>query len=169
MSGGHLCPDMLNKHKKGLNMKNNKIAKSDGRFTKKIHMRITLEDLQGMFLDIAQNFADESLDFMRKDSSSFYANRPEAFKEDFLALFDEFTQWKQEIKNGRILRILEYLGAYDGNKIDKGRLLTALRVLCFIGHFSDDRNGSILSFKGGRLMIPYDDVAHLERFVRTAV
>lgn len=139
-------------------MKNKQVAKG-----------ITPEQLQGMFLDIAQNFADESLDFMRKDSSSFYANRPEAFKEDFLALFDEFTQWKQEIKNGRILRILEYLGAYDGSKIDKGRLLTALRVLCFIGHFSDDRNGSILSFKGGRLMIPYDDVAHLERFVRTAV
>lgn len=67
------------------------------------------------------------------------------------------------------MRILEYVGAYDGNKIDKGRLLTALRVICFIGHFSDDRNGFIMSFKGGRLMMPYDDVARLERFVRTAV
>ena len=70
---------------------------------------------------------------------------------------------------GYLLRILEYIGAYDGSKIDKDRLLTALRVLCFIGYFSDDRNGSILSFKGGALMIPYDDVVRLERFVRTAV
>ena len=143
--------------------------KNNGLNTKKSRRRFSLEELQGMFLDIAQNYADESLDFMRRDSSGYYAERPEAFKEDFLGLFDEFTQWKREIKDGYILRILEYVGAYDGNKIDKGRLLTALRVICFIGHFSDDRNGSILSFKGGHLMMPYDDVARLERFVRTAV
>ena len=46
MSGGHLCPDMLNKHEKGLNMKNKQVVKG-----------ITPEQLQGMFLDIAQNFA----------------------------------------------------------------------------------------------------------------
>jgi hypothetical protein len=64
---------------------------------------------------------------------------------------------------------LKYVGAYDGDKIDKDRLLTALRVICFIGHFSDDRNGEILSFKGGSLMLPYDDISRLERLVRTAV
>ena len=56
----------------------------------------------------------------------------------------------------------------DYKAFDKGRLLTALRVICFIGHFSDDRNGEILSFKGGSLMLPYSDIARLEQFVRTA-
>jgi len=131
--------------------------------------RITPEQLQGIFLDIAQRVGDETLQSFRKRSSVDYANRPEALNEDFFGLFDEFTQWKREIKEGCILRILKYLGAYDGRRIHKDRLLTALRVISFIGRYSDDRNGDALSFKGGSLEVPYDDVFRLERFVRTAV
>ena len=91
------------------------------------------------------------------------------FDDDFFALFDEVSQWKREIREGCLLRILKYVGAYDGSKIDRDRLLTALRVVCFIARYSDNRNGDFLTVKGGSLMIPYDDVARLERFVRTAV
>ena len=136
---------------------------------KNSHKRITPEELQGIFLDIAQKIADNCLESFRRDAAVDYANRPEALNEDFFGLFDEFTQWKSEIKEGYFLRILEYVGAYDGNRINKDRFLTALRVIRFIGHFSDDRNGYALSFKRGALEIPYDDVARLERFVRTAV
>ena len=55
---------------------------------------------------------------------------------------DEFAQWKRETKDGYLLRILKYLGAYDG------------------------RNGYALSFKRGALQVPFDDVSRLERVVR---
>ena len=130
---------------------------------------ITPEQLQGMFLDIARKVGDEFLQSSREDSTKFYADRPEDFYEDFFALFDEFVQWQREIKDGYILRILKYLGAYDGRRIHKDRLLTALRVICFIGRYCDDRNGFALCFKRGGLQIPFDDVSRLERFVRTAM
>ena len=83
---------------------------------KNCHKRVTPEELQGIFLDIAQKIADNCLESFRRDAAVDYANRPEALNEDFFGLFDEFTQWKS-----------------------------------------------------GALMMPYDDVARLERFVRTAV
>ena len=121
-----------------------------------------------MFLDIAQKVGDETLLSFRETCFEDYANRPEALNEDFFGLFDEFTQWRREIKDGCLLRILKYLGAYDGRRIHKDRLLTALRVICFIGRYSDDRNGYALSFRRGALQVPFDDVYRLERFVRTA-
>ena len=99
---------------------------------------------------------------------SWISRRMSVMKCLCLFVVEGYIQWKREIKNGCILRILKYVGAYDGEKIDKDRFLTALRVICFIGHFSDDRNGEILSFKGGSLMMPYNDIARLERFVRIA-
>ena len=130
---------------------------------------ISPEQLQGMFLDIAQKVGDEILQSFRETNSASYVDRPQAFNEDFLALFDEFTQWKREIKDGYLLRILKYLGAYDGRRIHKDRLLTVLRVICFIGRYCDDRNGDSLTFKGGSLQVPFDEVYRLERFVRTGV
>ena len=150
-------------------MKNNKMTKDTCLNIKTSHKRITLDELQRIFLDIAQKVGDRFLQSFRESCSINYVNRPEALNEDFFGLYDEFTQWKREIKEGYLLRILKHLGVYDGRRIHKDRLLTALRVICFIGRFSDDRNGSILSFKGGSLMVPYDDIARLERFVRTAV
>ena len=149
-------------------MKNNKIAKDFSLDVNTSHKRITLDVLQRMFLDIAQNECDEMLMSFRGTLAKDYMNRLDALESDLFGLFEGYIQWKREIKNGCILRILKYVGAYDGEKIDKGRLLTALRVICFIGHFSDDRNGEILSFKGGSLVMPYNDIARLERFVRTA-
>ena len=145
------------------------IAKNNSLNAKKAHKSVTPEMLQDFFLDAAQKECDSTLRSFRGKIVEDYADRLDAFDSDFFSLFDEFVQRRNEIKEGYILRILEYLGAYDGSKIDKDRLLTALRVLCFIGFFSDDRNGAILSFKGESLMIPYDDVVRLERFVRTAM
>lgn len=110
---------------------------------------IAPEQLQGMFLDIAQKVGDQFLQSFRDDAAKYYANRPEALNEDFFGLFDEFAQWKREIKDGYLLRILKYLGAYDGRRIHKDRLLTALRVLCFIGRYCDDRNGMPFPSKEG--------------------
>lgn len=146
------------------------MVKNNDMNSTKSHKRITPEQLQEIFLSIACKVADDFLESCRKEETSdYYAKRPDAFNEDFFALFDEFSQWKREIKEGYLLRILKYVGAYDGSKIDKDRLLTALRVICFIARYSDDRNGYALSFKKGALEVPYDDVARLERFVRTTM
>lgn len=150
-------------------MKTSNVVECNRKNLKNSNKCITPECLQGIFLDIAQKVGDRFLQSFRESSSVDYANRPEALNEDFFGLYDEFTQWKREIKEGYLLRILKHLGVYDGRRIHKDRLLTALIVICFIGRFSDDRNGSILSFKGRSLMMPYDDIARLERFVRTAV
>ena len=155
--------------KKEKSMKNKNIVKNIDLNIKKSQKTITPEALQDFFLDAAQKECDSTLRSFRGKIVEDYADRLDAFDSDFFSLFDEFVQWRAEIKEGYILRILEYLGVYDGCKIDKDRLLTALRVICFIGYFSDDRNGTILSFKGGALMVPYDDVVRLERIVRTAV
>ena len=109
---------------------------------------ITPERLQEIFLNIAQKYADEFLQSFRKDASVNYANRPEALNEDFFGLYDEFAQWKQEIKDGYLLRILKYIGVYDGHSINRDCFLTALRVICFIGRYSDDRNGSLVWWMG---------------------
>ena len=149
-------------------MKNMNFAKNKDLNAKNAHKSVTPEMLQDFFLDAAQKECDSNLQSFRGKIVEDYADRLDAFDSDFFSLFDEFVQWRTEIKDGYILRILKNLGAYDGFKIDKDRLLTALRVLCFIGYFSDDRNGYALSFKCGSLMIPYDDVVRLERLVRTA-
>ena len=151
-------------------MKNKNMVKNDGLNIKQSRKCITPELLQEIFLNIARKVADDFLESCRKEKTSdFYGNRPDAFDADFFALFDEFTQWKQEIREGYLLRILNFIGAYDGCQIDKKRLLTALRVISFIGHYSDDRNGKYLSIKGGSLDIPYEDVARLDRYVRNFV
>ena len=147
-------------------MKNENVAKSNGQNVKKSGNRITPEQLQRMFLDIAQRECDETLKSFRDRGPVDYENRLEAFNEDFFGLFDEFNQKRREVKDGYILRILKHLGAYDGRRIRKDRLLTVLRVICFIGRYCDDRNGYAISFKGGSLIIPFDDVFRLERFVR---
>ena len=66
-------------------------------------------------------------------------------------------------KNNNNKRII---GVYDGHSINRDCFLTALRVICFIGRYSDNRNGCCLTFKGGALDVPYDDIARLERYVR---
>ena len=169
ISGGFWQPDNINP-KKEKSMKNENVVRTKGHNAKKSHKRITPEQLQEIFLNIARKVADDFLESCRKEKTSdFYANRPDAFNDDFFGLFDQFTQWKQEIRDGYLLRILKYIGAYDGSKIDKKCLLTALRVICFIGRYSDNRNGDFLTVKGGSLEIPYDDVARLERYVRNSV
>ena len=150
-------------------MKNNKVAKDFCLDIKPSHKSITLDELQRIFLDIAQKECDEMLMSFRGRIVEDYTNRLDALESDFFGLFDGYAQWKREIKDGYILRILKYIGAYDGSKIDKKCLLTALRVICFIGRYSDNRNGDFLTVKGGSLEIPYDDVARLERYVRNSV
>ena len=90
------------------------------------HKRITLDELQRIFLDIAQKECDEMLLSFRGKIAEDYTNRLDALESDFFGLFDGYAQWKREIKDGYILRILKYVGAYDGDKIDKDRLLTAI-------------------------------------------
>ena len=58
---------------------------------KRTNRRITPEQLQEIFLSIAHKIADHHLETLRKDAEVDYANRPDAFNEDFLALFDEFA------------------------------------------------------------------------------
>lgn len=135
---------------------------------KKTEKSITAKELQKKFLAIAQRYAEEEyFEPFQESASKNYDDAPDALAEDFFGLCDIFSKWKDEIEDGAILRILKYLGVYDGRKIDKGRLQTALRVICFIGLFCDDRNGPCLSFNDSALEVPFDDVFSLERFVRS--
>ena len=82
-------------------MKNENVVRTKGHNAKKSHKRITPEQLQEIFLNIARKVADDFLESCRKEKNSdFYANRPDAFNDDFFGLFDQFTQWKQEIRDG---------------------------------------------------------------------
>lgn len=80
-------------------MKNKNVTKSNGQNVKKSGNRITPEQLQRMFLDIAQRECDETLKSFRDRGPVDYANRLEAFNEDFFELFDEFNQKRRDVKD----------------------------------------------------------------------
>lgn len=79
-------------------------------------MRITPAMLQGMFLDFARELCVEELESV-KNCTSY---------EGYRCWFNALSDWTQNIEAGNLLRVLKFVGAYDGRKIDKGRLLTAL-------------------------------------------
>ena len=97
-------------------IKNKNIIKNDGLNIKKSQKTVTPETLQDFFLDAAQKECDSTLQSFRGKIVKDYADRLDAFDSDFFSLFDEFVQWRTEIKEGYILRISEYLGVYDGCK-----------------------------------------------------
>lgn len=119
-----------------------------------------------MFLDYANALCAEELRSMR-DVSSYKEHSKEAY-EEYRCWFDALSGWVENIKAGKILRVLKFVGAYDGRKIDGDRLLTALRTLCYIARFDDGMEGEFFAFDGCRYEIPYDYLYRLERFVRTA-
>ena len=129
--------------------------------------RITPEQLQGMFLDYANTLCAEELRSTR-EVSSYKEHSKEAY-EEYRCWFEALSEWIRNIKAGKILRVLRFVGAYDGRKIDNDRFLTALRTLCYIARFDDDFEGNFFSCEGGRYEIPYDYLYRLERFVRAAV
>ena len=134
---------------------------------KNARKRITPDVLQSLFMDYARELCAEELGYMR-ESSSYKKHSKEAYNE-FRCYFDSFFEWIRNIKAGKILRVLKYVGAYDGRKIDNDRLLTAVRTLCYIARFDDGVDGNFFAFEGFRYEIPYDYVYRLERFVRTAM
>lgn len=96
---------------------------------------ITPEQLQGMFLDYANALCAEELRSMR-DVSSYKEHSKEAY-EEYRCWFDALSGWVENIKAGKILRVLKFVGAYDGRKIDSDRLMTALKTLCYIARFDE--------------------------------
>ena len=127
---------------------------------------ITPEQLQGMFLHYANALCAEELKSMR-DVSSYKEHSKDAY-EEYRCWFDALSGWVENIKAGKILRVLKFVGAYDGRKIDSDRLMTALRTLCYIARFDDGMDGEFFAFDGCRYEIPYEYLYRLERFVRTA-
>ena len=102
------------------------------------------------------------------ESSSYKEHSKDAYEEG-RCHFDTLLERVGNIKAGKVLRALKFVGAFDGHKIDNDRLLTALRTLCYIARFDDDFDGNFFSFEGCLYEIPYDYLFRLERFVRTAV
>lgn len=129
---------------------------------------ITPEQIQKIFLDYAHVLYAERLGDVRECSSCKERSTKETY-EEYRCYFDAFWGWVSNIKAGKILRVLKFVGAYDGGKIDKDRLLTALRTLCYIAHFDDDYDGNFFSFEGCCYELPYDYLFRLERFVRTSM
>lgn len=141
--------------------------KNNGQNIKMSHGLITPKELQEMFLNYAHALCAERLGDVRE--SSFYKELSKEACEEYRCYFETFYGWIRNIKAGKILRVLKFVGAYDGRKIDNDRLLTALRTLCYIARFDDDFDGNFFSFEGCLYEIPYDYLFRLERFVRTAV
>lgn len=137
-------------------MKNENVAKS-----------ITPEVLQELFLDYARELCVEELELTKKVSS--YKELSKEACEEYRCWFGALSGWIDNIKTGKIMRVLKFVGAYDGREIDHDRLLTVLRTLCYIARFDDDFDGKFYSFEGCLYEIPYDYVYRLERFVRTAM
>lgn len=144
-------------------MKNNMINGVD---VKESRRRISPEVLQELFLDYARELCAEELGYMR-ESSSYKEHSKETY-EEYRCWFDALSERIGNIKSGKILRVLMFVDAYDGHKVDKDRFLTALRTLCYIARFDDDFDGNFFSCEGGHYEIPYDYLYRLERFVRTA-
>jgi hypothetical protein len=142
--------------KKGLNMKNQNVTKS-----------ITPEVLQELFMDYARELCAEYLGCI-KESSSFKEHSQDAYDE-YRCWFNALFEWIQNIKAGKVLHVLKFVGAYDGREIDNDRLLTALRTLCYIARFDDGVDGNFFAFDRGSYEIPYDTLFRLERFVRKVV
>lgn len=147
---------LVKQTKKGLNMKNKNVVKS-----------ITPELLQEIFLDYANALCAEELRTTR-EVSLYKEHSKEAYEEN-RCWFQALSGWVDNIKAGKILRVLKFVGAYDGHKIDNDRLLTALRTLCYIARFDDGIDGKLFAFEGCLYEIPYDYLYRFERFVRTAV
>ncbi len=137
-------------------MKNQNVTKS-----------ITPEVLQELFMDYARELCAEYLGCI-KESSSFKEHSKRAY-EEYRCWFDALFEWIRNIKAGKLLRVLKFVGAYDGRKIDNDRLLTALRTLCYIARFDDGVDGNFFAFDRGSYEIPYDTLFRLERFVRKGV
>lgn len=137
-------------------MKNQNVTKS-----------ITPEVLQELFMDYARELCAEYLGCI-KESSSFKEHSKRAY-EEYQCWFDALFEWIRNIKAGKLLRVLKFVGAYDGRKIDNDRLLTALRTLCYIARFDDGVDGNFFAFDRGSYEIPYDTLFRLERFVRKGV
>ena len=137
-------------------MKNENVAKS-----------ITPEVLQELFLDYARELCVEEIELTKKVSP--YKEHSEWAYEEYRCWFDALFGWIDNIKTGKIMRVLKFVGAYDGRKIDHDRFLTVLRTLCYIARFDDGCDGKFFSFDGCCYEIPYDYIYRLERFVRTAV
>lgn len=127
-------------------------------------VRITPAMLQGMFLDFARELCVEELESVKNCPS--YEGRPEDLYEGYRCWFDALSDWTQNIEAGNLLRVLRFVGAYDGRKIDRVCLLTALRTLCYVARFADSLEGDVFSFEECRYEIPYDSVCRLDRFVR---
>ena len=137
---------------------------------KKNEKTITPQELQERFLAMAYRYAEETfLEPFREDAEEKYDSMPATVAVDFFDYCDTFSGWKRAIEDGGILRVLRFLGVYDGRRVNRGRLLTALRVVCFIGLLWDDRYDPALAFGNGSLEVPFDEVIRLERFVRSAV
>ena len=128
---------------------------------------ISPEQLQEMFVDYAHALCAENLGYVKEHAS--YKEHSKEIYEEYRCYFDTFHGWIHNIKAGKILRVLKFVGAYDGHKIDKACLFTALRTLCYIARFDDVFEGNFFSFEGGCYEIPYDYLYRLERFLRTAV
>lgn len=123
--------------------------------------------LQEIFLDYAYELCADELGYMR-ESSSYKEHSQEAY-EECRCYFETLFGWIRNIKAGKILRVLKFVGAYDGREIDNDRLLTALRTLCYIARFDDGIDGNFFAFDGCCYEIPYDTLFRLERFVRKAM
>lgn len=146
-------------------MKNKNMVKNDDLSIQKSHKRITPEQLQEMLLNYANALCAEELGYIREPS---YKEHSKEAYEGYRCWFGALSEWINNIKAGKILRVLKFVGAYDGRKIDNERFLTALRTLCYIARFDDDFDGKYFSCKGGLYEIPYDYLFRLERFVRIA-
>ncbi len=147
-------------------MKNNNAINGNGLNVKESRKCITPDVLQELFLDYARELCAEELGYMR-ESSSYKAHSKDAY-EEYRYRFEALSDWIGNIKSGKLLRVLRFVGAYDGREVDKDRFLTALRTLCYIARFDDDFDGNFFSCEGGLYEIPYDYLYRLERFVRTA-
>ena len=79
---------------------------------KKNNKRITPAMLQGMFLDFARELCVEELGSVKNCPS--YEGRPEDVYEGYRCWFDAQSDWTQNIEAGNLLRVLKFVGAYDG-------------------------------------------------------
>ena len=74
--------------------------------------------------------------------------------------------WVKRIKAGELLRVLQFVGAYDGKEIHLELLTTALRTMLFVFKFCDELNGEFMPFGHYKMEISGKLVSKVLRFIQ---
>jgi hypothetical protein len=127
---------------------------------------ISPQELNKFFEGLAVSLNAYEKAICKEYAEKRYKDDLNSIREELACYTESLKNWKINIRAGGLLRILEHLKAFDGKRIDKKRLETALLTFNFILSCSCDLNGLLFYFNKYSTEISLDDVRRTLRFIR---